>query len=49
MLLYVTELTEHPYASQYIAKFGCEKYFAHNQDLMFYERQKQLVKKIDGN
>lgn len=48
MLLFVTELTEHPFASQFISKFGCEKYFAHNRELMFYERQKQLSREIAG-
>ena len=48
ILLFVTELTENFWTSQYIAKFGCEKYLQHNKDLMFYERQVQLAQDI-GN
>ena len=48
ILLFVTELTENFRTSQYIAKFGCEKYLQHNKDLMFYERQVRLAREI-GN
>lgn len=48
ILLFVTELTENFWTSQYIAKFGCEKYLQHNKDLMFFERQVQLAQEI-GN
>ena len=48
ILLFVTELTENFWTSQYIAKFGCEKYLQYNKDLMFFERQVQLAQEI-GN
>lgn len=48
ILLFVTELTENFWTSQYIAGFGCERYFAHNKELLFYERQKEIVRKIEN-
>lgn len=48
ILLFVTELTENFWSSQYIAKFGCERYFAHNKELLFYERQREIVRKIEN-
>lgn len=49
ILLFVTELTENFWTSQYIAKFGCEKYLQYNKDLMFYERQVQLAREIENS
>ncbi len=49
ILLFVTELTENFWTSQYIAKFGCERYFAHNKELFFYERQREIVQQIENN
>lgn len=48
ILLFVTELTENFWTSQYIAGFGCERYFAHNKELLFYERQREIVRKIEN-
>ncbi len=47
MLILVTELTVNYYSAQFISKHGCEKYFAHNKSLMFYERQKELINEIE--
>ena len=46
LLIVVTELTTNPYTAKYISEYGCEKYFAHNQELLFYERQKKLMQNI---
>ena len=46
LLIIVTELTTNPYTAKYISEYGCEKYFAHNQELLFYERQKKLMQEI---
>lgn len=43
----VTELTINQYTAKYISQYGCDKYFEHNKDLMFYERNKELLKQID--
>lgn len=46
LLIVVTELTANPYTAKYINEYGCEKYFAHNQELLFYERQKKLMQEL---
>ena len=43
ILIFVTEMTVNYYSSYFISKYGCEKYFEHNKDLLFYERQKDLI------
>ena len=47
LLLLVTELTANYYTAKYISEYGCERYFAHNQELMFYERQKKIMEELD--
>ena len=46
MLILVTELTVRYYCAKFITKFGCEEYFKHNQDLLFYERKQELLSEI---
>lgn len=48
MLILVTELTSNYYASNYISHYGSKEYFEHNQDLMFYERQKEINEEIEN-
>ena len=40
ILILVTELT--------ISRYGCKEYFAHNKELLFYERQKEIIRKLDN-
>ena len=47
MLIIVTELTTNLYSSSFISRYGCKEYFDHNQELMFYERQKELIRDIE--
>lgn len=47
ILLLVTELTANSSSARFIGRFGCEKYFEHNKELMFSERQKDILAKID--
>ncbi|MGM9525230.1 MAG: AAA family ATPase [Peptococcaceae bacterium] len=47
LLIVVTELTSNYYTAKYISEYGCEKYFAHNQELLFYERQKKIMQEMD--
>lgn len=47
LLILVTELTANYYTAKYISEYGCEKYFAHNQELLFYERQKKIMQELD--
>ena len=46
MIIFVTELTANYYSSKFISRYGCKKYFEHNKELLFYERNKEIVKEI---
>ncbi|MFR3921735.1 MAG: hypothetical protein ACLTYN_06865 [Dysosmobacter welbionis] len=37
----MTELTINYYAATFISRYGCDAYFTHNQELLFYERQQR--------
>ncbi len=47
ILVLVTELTISYYASRFISRYGCEEYFAHNKELLFYERQKDIIRELE--
>ena len=47
LLVIVTELTANFHTSKFISKFGCEEYFRHNKDLLFFERQQEIALKLD--
>lgn len=48
MLIIVTELTKGFYAAHYISRHGCSKYFEHNRELLFYERQNEILREIEN-
>ena len=43
ILILVTELTISSYGAHFISRYGCKEYFAHNKELLFYERQKEII------
>ena len=47
MLILVTELTISQDCSRFISRYGCEEYFKHNKELLFYERQKEIINEIE--
>ncbi|MEY8561669.1 MoxR family ATPase [Eggerthellaceae bacterium 3-80] len=47
MLLLVTDLSVNRYGMAFINDHGCERYFTHNQNLLFYERGTDLVDRIN--
>ena len=47
MVIFVTELTANPDSVRFISRYGCEKYFAHNKELLFYERHKEIIAEIE--
>ena len=47
MVILVTELTINPYASRFLSRYGSEAYFRHNKELLFYERQKELIAELE--
>ena len=48
LLILVTELTLNPTAARFIGKYGCEAYFRHNRNLLFYERQTEIMRSIEA-
>ena len=48
MIILATEMTINQYASRFISRYGSEEYFAHNQDLLFYERQLEIVTELEN-
>ena len=48
ILILVTELTISYYDARFISRYGCKEYFAHNKELLFYERQIELIAELDN-
>lgn len=47
ILILVTELTINTYGARFISRYGSKEYFAHNRELLFYERQKEIIQELD--
>lgn len=47
LLILVTELSISYYGSRFISRYGCKEYFAHNKELLFYERQKEIIAELE--
>ncbi|MBQ0037159.1 MAG: AAA family ATPase [Clostridiales bacterium] len=47
LLIMVTELTMSYYAARFIARYGCDAYYRHNQELMFYQRRTDIIKQME--
>ena len=47
MIILVTELTINYYGSRFIGRYGCTEYFKHNKELLFYERQKDIISELE--
>ena len=47
LLILVTELTISFYGARFISRYGCKEYFNHNKELLFYERQKEIIQEIE--
>ncbi len=48
MLILVTELTISYYGAHFISRYGCKEYFDHNKELLFYERQKEIITELEN-
>ena len=48
ILILVTELTISYYGAHFISRYGCKEYFNHNKELLFYERQKEIIQELDN-
>ena len=48
ILILVSELTISYHAALFISHYGCKEYFAHNKELLFYVRQKEIITEIEN-
>jgi hypothetical protein len=46
MLILVTELTINYNCAKFISRYGCPEYFIHNKELLFYERQQEIITEL---
>ncbi len=46
LLILVTDLTATVYTARFIARYGSREYYRHNEELMFYERQTEIIKEL---
>jgi hypothetical protein len=47
IVLLVTEMTAENSCARFISRYGCEQYYRFNKDLLFNERQTELLREID--
>lgn len=47
MTILVAEMTTRYNSAKFISTFGSDAYFKHNKDILFYERKKDLINKIE--
>ena len=47
MVILVTELTISRDGAHFISKYGCDEDFKHNKELLFYERQRDIMSEIE--
>ena len=43
----MTELTIKPHTARFNSCNGCPEYFAHNKELLFYERQRDIITELE--
>ena len=39
--------TINPHAAKFISRYGCPEYFAHNKELLFYERKQDIIAEVE--
>jgi hypothetical protein len=47
MIVFVTELNSGYYSIKFIDENGCTKFYQYNRDLLYKERQKNIINDID--
>ena len=47
LLILITELTVNQNTASFISQYGCDSYYKHNQELLFYERNKEIIQKLE--
>ncbi len=48
IIILVTELTINYHTAKFLGRFPCEAYFKHSKELLFYERQKEMILEIEN-
>jgi hypothetical protein len=48
MVIFITELTTNFYSVKFISENGSEKYYEYNKELLFDEKQKNILKDIES-
>lgn len=48
LLIIVTELTINASTARFISRYGCDEYYKHNEQLMFYERNTEIIKQLEA-
>ena len=43
----LSELSAGKNEARFISRYGCKEYFAHNKELLFYERQKEIITELE--
>ena len=46
ILILVTELAADPKTARYISEYGCDEYYRHDKELMFYERRLEIINEM---
>ena len=47
MLVFVTELTSRTDSARYIAQYGSDSYYHHNENMILSERQRELRHRVE--
>ena len=47
ILVFVTELTVNYYTARFIGHYGCDKYYMHNKQLQFAQRQMEIARQVE--
>ncbi|MBQ1271603.1 MAG: AAA family ATPase [Clostridia bacterium] len=47
LLILVTDLTANVHTSRFISRYGSDAYFRHNKQLLFFERQKEILTDLE--
>lgn len=48
LLILVTELTINPHCARFMGRYGCKEYYERNRELLFYERQQEIIQKMEN-
>lgn len=48
VLILITELTINFYATRFIGRYGCKEYYTYSKELLFYERQQEIIRQIEN-